>query len=63
MKGGLVKRRLVAMAVGAVVALAPVTPAFAPPPGPGDKQCTPGQNSQPQPGKKGGTCPGNKHKP
>jgi hypothetical protein len=25
-------------------------------PGPGDKQCVPGQNSQPQGGKKAGVC-------
>jgi hypothetical protein len=25
-------------------------------PGPGDKQCVPGQNSQPQGGKKAGAC-------
>lgn len=32
-------------------------PAYAGPPGPGDKQCIPGQNGMPQPGGKTGTCP------
>lgn len=31
--------------------------AFADTPGPGDKQCVPGQNSQPGPNQVGGTCP------
>lgn len=54
------RKRLIAAALGATLALAAAAPALADPPGPGDKQCKPGQNSQPQPGKKGGTCPGNK---
>ena len=52
------KRKLVVGLTTAVMILGPVSAAFAAPPGPGDKQCVPGQNAQPQPGKKGGTCPG-----
>jgi hypothetical protein len=53
------KRSLV-VGFAALAMIAPATTALADPPGPGDKQCTPGQNAQPQPGKKGGTCPGRK---
>lgn len=50
-----IKRVLV---IGAVFSLASLAaPAYADPPGGGDKQCVPGQNSQPQPGQKGGSCP------
>jgi hypothetical protein len=50
-----------ALAVAAVVSLTGLAlPALADPPGPGDKQCIPGLNAPPQPGKKGGTCPGHK---
>jgi hypothetical protein len=34
-----------------------VVPAFAGQPGPGDKQCIPGQQGNPQPAHKGGVCP------
>ena len=54
------KKKLVALGFTAVMVVGMAAPALAGPPGPGDKQCTPGQNSQPQPGKKGGTCPGRK---
>jgi len=41
----------------AVIGLAGTSaPAFADPPGPGDKQCIPGLNGPPQPAKKGGSC-------
>ena len=50
-------RKLLAAGFTAVMLLGTAAPALAGPPGPGDKQCTPGQNAQPQPGKKGGTCP------
>jgi Spy/CpxP family protein refolding chaperone len=43
-----------AIVVGAIGVTA--APAFADSPGPGDKQCTPGQQGNPQPGHKGGTC-------
>jgi hypothetical protein len=52
------KRKALAMVAALVMSLSVAAPALAGPPGPGDKQCTPGQNAQPQPGKKGGTCPG-----
>jgi hypothetical protein len=46
-----------ALVVAAVVGIAGAgLPAFADPPGPGDKQCIPGLNGPPQPGKKGGSC-------
>ena len=51
-------RKLMVVMTSAVMVLGPVSAAIAAPPGPGDKQCVPGQNPQPQPGKKGGTCPG-----
>lgn len=51
-------RKLAGLAFTALMIVGSAAPALAGPPGPGDKQCTPGQNSQPQPGKKGGTCPG-----
>jgi hypothetical protein len=44
---------LVIAGFGAAIAV----PAGASAPGPGDKQCVPGQNSQPHPAQKGGTCP------
>ena len=50
-------RALIVAFVIAVFAAIAVVPALAGPPGPGDKQCVPGQNSQPHPGQKGGTCP------
>ncbi len=54
------RKKLVALGFAAVMIVGVAAPALADPPGPGDKQCVPGQNSQPQPGKKGGTCPGRK---
>ena len=55
------RRRIIAVGATVLMSLSIAVPALADPPGPGDKQCTPGQNSQPQPGKKGGTCPGRRH--
>jgi hypothetical protein len=52
------KKKLVALGFTTVMIVGMAAPALAGRPGPGDKQCTPGQNAQPQPGKKGGTCPG-----
>ena len=51
-------KKLIATGFTAAMLLGTAAPALAGSPGPGDKQCTPGQNAQPQPGKKGGTCPG-----
>jgi hypothetical protein len=42
------------MSITFLVATASV--AFADPPGPGSKQCTPGQQGNPHPGFKGGSC-------
>ena len=56
--GSLLKKKLVALGFTAAMVVGMATPALAGPPGPGDKQCVPGQNAQPQPGKKTGTCPG-----
>ena len=52
------RKKLLALGFSALVIVGAAAPALAAPPGPGDKQCVPGQNAQPQPGKKGGTCPG-----
>lgn len=52
------KKRIAGIAFAALMVVGMSAPALAAPPGPGDKQCVPGQNAQPQPGKKGGTCPG-----
>ncbi|MBW3555339.1 MAG: hypothetical protein KY454_00225 [Actinobacteria bacterium] len=50
------KARMAAAAAAlALVVLAP-TAAMADPPGPGDKQCRPGQQGNPQPAHKGGSC-------
>lgn len=56
--GSSVKKRIAGIAFAALMVVGMSAPALAAPPGPGDKQCVPGQNAQPQPGKKGGTCPG-----
>ena len=50
-------KKIAALGLTALMTIGWAAPALADPPGPGDKQCTPGQNAQPQPGKKGGTCP------
>jgi hypothetical protein len=48
------------LAVAAIGVAVPVT-AHADPPGPGSKQCIPGQNGNPHPGvKPPPSCPGNK---
>ncbi len=53
------RRRLMMLLLAGAIGVASVAPvALADPPGPGDKQCVPGQNPQPGPGQKGGTCPG-----
>ena len=57
---GALRKKLAALSFSALVIVGAAAPALAAPPGPGDKQCVPGQNAQPQPGKKGGTCPGRK---
>jgi hypothetical protein len=50
-------RKLFAAALVAVTfSVATASVAFADPPGPGDKQCIPGQQGNPHPGHKGGSC-------
>jgi hypothetical protein len=50
-------KRLVAMLlVAAAATIGTATAAGAAKPGPGDKQCVPGQNGNPHPGFKAGVC-------
>jgi hypothetical protein len=50
-------KRVVAMfLVAAAATIGTATVAGAEKPGPGDKQCVPGQNGNPQPGFKAGAC-------
>ena len=51
------RKALVGAAVAAGLLLGTAGTAFAARPGPGDKQCTPGQHGSPQPGFKAGACP------
>lgn len=53
MRNRFIRCAVVAMSV---VALSAPTAALADRPGPGDKQCTPGQNGSPKPGHKAGAC-------
>ena len=46
----------VASALLALGTLSAAGPAFAEPPGPGSKQCVPGQHGNPHPGFKAGAC-------
>lgn len=48
---------LVGTVLISMVGVAVPAMSFADPPSGGDKQCVPGQNPQPQPGQKGGSCP------
>ena len=52
------RKKLAVLGMTALMVVGTGAAALAGPPGPGDKQCVPGHNAQPQPGKKGGTCPG-----
>ncbi|MFD5277021.1 hypothetical protein ACFWIX_05600 [Pseudarthrobacter sp. NPDC058362] len=52
-------RKLSMITLAAVLSLggaAIASPAIADPPGPGSKQCIPGQHGSPQPGFKAGAC-------
>jgi hypothetical protein len=50
-------KRFVAMVlVAAAATIGTAAVAGAEQPGPGDKQCVPGQNGSPQPGHKAGVC-------
>ncbi len=55
------KRKAAAVGCAAFMILGVAAPAFADSPGPGDKQCSPGQNSQKKPAQKGGSCPPKRH--
>lgn len=52
----MVKRILIAAAMAVALLGASATAAVAAPPGPGDKQCVPGQHGSPKPGFKAGAC-------
>jgi hypothetical protein len=64
MRKTIIKKAAVGLAATAALSLGAFTaPAMADPPGPGSKQCAPGQHGNPQPGFKPGVCykwgPGN----
>lgn len=50
------RRILIGLLTGAI-SLVGVTGVMAGKPGPGDKQCVPGQQGNPKPGHKAGVCP------
>ena len=54
---GKIKKVMVGSAVAGFVLAGLPAAAFADSPSGGDKQCVPGQNSQPGGGQKGGSCP------
>jgi hypothetical protein len=51
-----VRRLLATVGIGVIAAVGVSVPAVAAPPGPGDQQCTPGQQGNPHPGFKAGAC-------
>jgi hypothetical protein len=51
------RRRVLVVLLTGVFSLVGVTAAFAGKPGPGSKQCVPGQQGNPKPGFKAGVCP------
>ncbi len=52
----MIKRIVIVAAVVGAIFGGMAAPAFADPPGPGDKQCVPGQQGNPHPGFKAGAC-------
>jgi hypothetical protein len=52
----MIKRIVIVVAVVGAIFGGTAAPAFAEPPGPGDKQCVPGQHGNPHPGFKAGAC-------
>jgi hypothetical protein len=54
--GTMIKRIVIVAAVVGAIFGGTAAPAFADPPGPGDKQCVPGQHGNPHPGFKAGAC-------
>ncbi len=51
-----IRRALAALLLAGFAGFAAAAPAMADPPGPGDKQCVPGQQGNPHPGFKAGAC-------
>lgn len=51
------RRRVLVVLLTGLFSLVGVSGAFAGKPGPGDKQCVPGQQGNPKPGHKAGVCP------
>jgi Spy/CpxP family protein refolding chaperone len=52
----MLKRLLIVAALAGAVISGAAAPAVADQPGPGDKQCVPGQHGNPHPGFKAGVC-------
>lgn len=52
----MIKRVIAIAAIALGLVAAASAPAMAAQPGPGDKQCVPGQHGSPQPGHKAGVC-------
>ncbi|WP_159053503.1 hypothetical protein [Streptomyces regalis] len=51
-----IRRALAAFLLAGFMGVGAAAPAMAEPPGPGDKQCVPGQQGNPHPGFKAGSC-------
>ena len=51
------RRNVLVLVLTGIVSTVGMTAAFAGKPGPGSKQCTPGQNGNPHPAHKAGACP------
>ncbi|MFI8101681.1 hypothetical protein [Streptomyces sp. NPDC086023] len=51
-----IRRLTAAVFLAGFASVASAAPALADRPGPGDKQCVPGQHGSPQPGFKAGAC-------
>lgn len=56
-EGVRVRKRVLVVILTGLLSTVGVSAAFAGKPGPGDKQCVPGQNGNPKPGQKAGVCP------
>jgi hypothetical protein len=50
------RKMLAAIGIGVIASIGVAAPALADKPGPGDKQCIPGQQGNPHPGHKAGVC-------
>lgn len=51
------RRSIAVTVIAGIVSMVGVSTALADKPGPGSKQCIPGQNGNPKPGQKAGVCP------